>query len=356
MASQGEKTEKPTGRRLQEARKKGQVARSRDLVQVGSMAAALGALAFLGPSIVDGLGDALAGTLSEVGAHATSDLRLGELVQLQARTLVQLAALTVPVLGAALGGVLAVNTAQGGWVFASEALKPNWSRLNPAQGLSRLGFKQGGMDLLKSLLLLAVLGYMAFGTIRDVLAESPVFARMTPMAAAATAWRSVAGLLWNCAVMLGLLALADYGVQRWRVMSSLKMTKDEVREEAKMTEGNPAMKARVRAVMREMSRKRMLKAVPQATVVVTNPTHYAVALLYDRRTMSAPRVVAKGRSLVAAQIKALAREHGVPTVENVPLAQALYKSVDVGETIPAGLFAAVAEVLSYLIRIKQLAL
>jgi len=152
------------------------------------------------------------------------------------------------------------------------------------------------------------------------------------------------------------VAGADYALQRWRLMKSLKMTKQEVKDDLKMTEGNPEIKARVRRIQMTMARKRMLAAVPKATVVVTNPTHYAVALEYRRSEMSAPRVLAKGRGLLAQRIKEIAREHGVPTVENVPLAQSLYKTVEVGDFIPAALFEAVAEVLAYLIRLKQLAL
>ena len=152
------------------------------------------------------------------------------------------------------------------------------------------------------------------------------------------------------------LGAADFLVQRWRTASGLKMSKQEVKDEARSAEGSPELKARVRQVQREMSKRRMLKAVQTATVVVTNPTHYAVALHYDRASMVAPMVVAKGMDHMAAHIKELARKHGVPTVENVPLAQALYKGTEVGETIPGPLFGAVAEVLAYLVKLKQLVL
>jgi flagellar biosynthetic protein FlhB len=152
------------------------------------------------------------------------------------------------------------------------------------------------------------------------------------------------------------LALADAGWQWWKYYQSLKMSKQDLRDEAKGSEGNPEMKARVRRIQREMTRKRMLAAVPTATVVITNPTHFAVALEYRRGTMTAPVVVAKGQDLVAQKIKQIAYDHGVPTVENVPLAQALYKGAEVGDAIPADLFGAVAEVLAYLVRIRQLLL
>jgi flagellar biosynthetic protein FlhB len=157
------------------------------------------------------------------------------------------------------------------------------------------------------------------------------------------------------AIALFVIAGADYMVQRWRFTSSLKMTKAEVRDDTKLTEGNPEIKGRIRRMQRDLARRRMMADVKRATVVITNPTEYAVALEYRREAMVAPKVVAKGRGVLAARIKAIAREHDIPTVENVPLAQALYKTVEVGQTIPGNLFDAVAEVLAYLIRLKRLA-
>jgi flagellar biosynthesis protein FlhB len=352
----GEKTEKPTGRRLDEARRKGNVARSRDLVQIASMAAALGALAYLGPWMVTRLGGVIEEGLAYATQHGVGDIQVGELAIRARQDLGLFAMLVAPLLGATVAAVLLTTTVQGGMVFASEALTPNWGRLNPAAGFARLGFKQGGIESLKAVFLGSILAYVGYDAVVELLAQSPALARMSPMHAAAAGWDAVRGLLQSTAVLLGLLALADYGIQRWRVMSGLKMTKDEVKDEAKLTEGNPLIKARVRKVQRDMHRSRMLRAAAKATVVITNPTHYAVALEYDRRTMSAPRVVAKGKGFLAQQIKQIARDNEVPMVENVPLAQALYKTAEVGDTIPAELFTAVAEVLSYLIRLKQISL
>jgi flagellar biosynthetic protein FlhB len=158
------------------------------------------------------------------------------------------------------------------------------------------------------------------------------------------------------AIALVVLACADYGVQRWRFMKSQRMTKQEVKDEQKDLEGNPEIKGRVRRIQFDLRRKRMMAAVPRATVVVTNPTHYAVALEYVRGGLPAPRVVAKGRGFVALRIREIAREHNVPIIENPPLARALYAGAEVGDMIPGALFEAVAEVLAYLIRLKQLVL
>jgi flagellar biosynthesis protein FlhB len=246
--------------------------------------------------------------------------------------------------------------AQGGVVLATEALQPNFGKLNPATGIKRLGFSSGGIDTIKMIVLVIAVSYLSYQVVRTNLLDAARFARMSPFESGLSGWADVERLLRQCAIAMLAVGVADYMVQRWRLTKSLKMTKQEVKDDFKLVEGNPEIKARVRRIQMTMARKRMLASVPKATVIVTNPTHYAVALEYRRSEMAAPRVLAKGRGLLAQRIKAIAREHGVPTVENVPLAQALYKTVDVGEFIPAALFEAVAEVLAYLIRLKQLAL
>jgi flagellar biosynthetic protein FlhB len=162
--------------------------------------------------------------------------------------------------------------------------------------------------------------------------------------------------LWRASLTLALLAGADYGLQYWRWYAQVKMTRQEVKDEFRANDGNPEIKARVRRVQREMTRRRMLHAVKTATVVITNPTHFAVALTYRRGEMAAPMVVAKGQDLMAARIRKVAAQHGVPTVEHVTLARALYKSAEIGDAIPGDLFGAVAEVLAYLVRLKQIVL
>ena len=179
---------------------------------------------------------------------------------------------------------------------------------------------------------------------------------LTPFDSAALGWSHAQSFLWRVSFGLVALALADYGLQWYRLMSSLKMTKQEVRDEGKQQEGSAEVKGRVRRIQREMARRRMISDVKRATVVITNPTHFAIALEYRRGEMIAPVVLAKGADHIAAQIRERAREHGIPMVENKPLAQTLYKTAEVGQMIPAELFSAVAEVLAQLIRLKQLVL
>jgi flagellar biosynthetic protein FlhB len=261
-----------------------------------------------------------------------------------------------PVALASIVAVVGVQTAQGGWVFAPEALSADWSRLNPAKGLKRLGFSQGGIELIKAVVASSVLAVLAWQVVGAAVGSSGYLARLSATRAAMVGWGDAIALLRNSAIALLAFAAADYGVQWWRFMQQQRMTKQEVIDDHRLTEGNPETKGRVRRIQRDMIRKRMLSAVPRATVVVTNPTHYAVALEYRRAAMSAPVVVAKGRNLVAERIKEIAREHGVPLVENRALARALFKTVEVGDFIPASLFEAVAEVLAYLIKLRQLAM
>jgi flagellar biosynthetic protein FlhB len=252
--------------------------------------------------------------------------------------------------------VFGATAAQGGWVFSGEPLKLRWENLSPATGLKRLAPSRALVELGKTVLTAAAVAWICWGFARDLLAEADPMARMSALDAARVGWDATARMLARCAILLVLVAGADFLYQRWRFEQNLRMTKQEVRDDHRLSEGNPETKARVRRIQRELVRRRMLAAVPKATVVITNPDHFAVALEYRREVMLAPRVVAKGQDFLAEKIKAIAREHGVPVVENKPLARALYRSVDVGDTIPGDLFEAVAEVLAYLVRLKQVVL
>ena len=351
-----EKTEHPTAKRLRDARERGQVAKSRDLgVAVSSLALTL-ALGSFGPGIAATMADRLATGIRRIGDRPLDPISPGELTQAIVGDGWMVFRTVGPLLGiAALLGVFGM-VAQTGFMFATEPLKLNWGRLSPSAGLARLKPSQGGVEFLKAALAVTALSTIAWKIIDSQMHDGGMVARMAPADAARYAWESIRRLLWQGALAMLVLGVADFLVQRWRTTSDLKMSKQEVKDEARSTEGSPELKARVRQVQREMTKRRMLKAVQSATVVVTNPTHYAVALQYDRASMVAPMVVAKGMDHMAAHIKDIARKHGVPMVENVPLAQALYKGAEVGDTIPGPLFGAVAEVLAYLVKLKQLVL
>jgi flagellar biosynthetic protein FlhB len=249
-------------------------------------------------------------------------------------------------------GVVA-NIAQVGLLLTTHPLKPDFARVNPFEGAKRLVSMRSLVELGKSLLKVSIVGYVVWRIVEGRL--------MTLMATPLMAWQSAVGTIvtvvfdaaiWAGAILFALAAV-DYGYQRYQFEQSIKMSREEVKEEYKQTEGNPVIKQRVRQLQRAVAQRRMMQAVPQADVVITNPTHFAVALQYDAKTMRAPRVVAKGADLLAQQIKKVAAENGVPLMENKPLAQALYKMCEVGQEVPPDMYAAVAELLAFVFRLRM---
>jgi flagellar biosynthetic protein FlhB len=321
----------------------------------GSLAAT-GVLVVTGSLVMGRFGFAIADALKRMGQTPLRDLRPEELTTfaIGGGTLLLLTA--GPIALAAAAAAVLGTVVQSGLTLSTSPLKIDWNRLSPANGIRRLAPSRSGIDMLKALLTGSVLAVLAWRIGKDLAADSTRLLLAGSFGAAERGWSEGVRLLWQAGFALLAIGAIDFGVQRWRLRSSLKMTRQEVRDEARSTEGNPEVKTRVRRVQREMARRRMLHAVPRAAVVVTNPSHYAVALEYRREKASAPVIVAKGRDLVAARIREIARQHSVPIVENPPLARALFKECEIGDVIPAPLFGAVAEVLAYLIRIKQLVL
>jgi flagellar biosynthetic protein FlhB len=303
-----------------------------------------------------GLGDRLATDLAHLGDAPFRTVTTGELVSVVVSGGSAIALLVGPIAMATMIAGVAMQGMQSGWNFAPEALKVDFSRLNPVTGFKRFGVMQSGMDTLKTFVSVAMIAWVAWLIVDAVMNQGLSLVWMSPLDAARTGWAHAESLMWKAAWGLAFLAMGDYALQRYRLTQSLKMTKQEVKDEAKQAEGNPEVKGRIRRIQREVMRRRMLENVQKATVVITNPTHFAVALEYRRGEMAAPMVLAKGADHIALQIRERARTHGVPLVENKPLAQALFKTAEVGETIPAPLFSAVAEVLAQLIRLKQLVL
>lgn len=344
MASDN-KSEKPTGRRKQKAREKGQVARSRDLAMALTLLAVTLMLA-QNPQIWisrwRGLFERLlvAGSIREIG--------LG--TPIFSWTALAVAQWIAPVLLLALGVAVFSTAAQGGFVFASEALKPNWGRLNPASNVRQIFSFAGLSRVLRSLVPAAAILYLSIGLLERDLPEIVHASRIGSRGLLAELGSLLFELAWKCGLVLLAWSGADYFLQRWNYEHSLMMTKQEVKQEVKDTDGNPAIRGRMRRLRRTLLRNVMAKNVARATAVVTNPTHYAVALEYRPETMAAPVVVAKGRNLLAQKIKQVARWHEIPIIENPPLAQALYKATEVGQAIPATLYAAVAEILAFLYR------
>ncbi len=347
------RTEKPTGKRLGEERKKGNFARSRELGVAAASVAGTIALGKLGGALMSGLGDRLSADLAHLGDAPLQEVSSGDLVSIVISSARLIAVLVGPIALATMVAGIALQGVQGGFRFATEALTPDLNRLNPVNGFKRLAPMSAGVETLKTFLAVAVIAWIAWLIVDAMMLEGLSLAWMAPADAARSGWAHAESLLWRVAWGLVALAAADYGYQKYRFLQQMKMTKQEVKDEAKQNE-NPEIKGRVRKVQREMARRRMLENVKKATVVITNPTHFAIALEYRRGEMPAPVVLAKGADHIAFQIRDRARQAGVPIVENKPLAQALFKTAEVGETIPGTLFSAVAEVLAQLIRLKQL--
>lgn len=351
MAS--DRTEQPTARRLRDARKRGQIARSKDLVDAMALLGILAMLIWFGPEFMQRLADLLRNGLARMAAGPDA-VDQGVVMQLAIEGLTSIVILAGPFALAAAGTSVAVFTMQGGWNVAPEAIGFHWDRLSPVNGVKRLA-QRAGLDTVKMIITATIVGWLSWSAVDASLQQAVGYSRVSPARSASEGWAHAERLFRQTVIALVFIGAADYLLQRHRHQQSLLMTKQEVKDDMRMLEGNPEVKARIRRLQRDVLRRRMLASVPQATVVITNPTEYAVALQYDRESMAAPRVLAKGKNALAARIRSLAREHEIPIVENVPLAQALYRSAEVGDFIPGDLFGAVAEVLAYLIRLRQMA-
>jgi flagellar biosynthetic protein FlhB len=345
----------PSAKRLREARDRGQIARSKDFHDAVQLTAAVGALMFAGTYMASRLADRVAVGIAAAGDRAHQVLTPIDFSNMAFDYGASLALIVGPVAVASAVGGLAAVSLQGGWHVSWEPLKFNPGKLSPVNGLKRLLPSRAGIDLVRVILLAVFLSWICTRIIWTLIDQTPSFGRMAPVAVASAWWQVTLRMFKQALVLFVILGVADYLVKRWQHHRSLRMTRQEVKDESKMMDGNPEIKGRVRKVQREMVRRRMLAAVPKATVVITNPTHFAVALDYQRG-MHAPKVVAMGADHLAQKIKDVARQHGVPLVENVTLARALYANAEIDHPIPMDLFEAVAEVLAYLIRLKQLTL
>lgn len=345
-----EKTEPATPHRREEARKKGQVARSTELNSFAVLFFGTLFLLFAGPALGRDLANLMRGLLANLAhAPATSSDAVAMLMTVGLRVLAMLAPLFIAVVAIAI----VVNGTQVGFRITPEALKPKTEKFDLAKGFQRLFSRRSLVELIRDVIKLGIIGTVAYFA---VLAERDGFLSLSDadMGGILTfaAW-AIFRVGIKIVLALFLLAVGDFAFQKWEFERSIRMSKHDIKEEMRQHEGSPQMRSRIRQVQRELARMRMAKEVPHADVVVTNPTHLAVALKYDIETMSAPTVVAKGARLVAEKIKKIAREAGVPIVENKPLARALYSSVDVGGLVPAELYKAVAEVLAYVYRLRS---
>ncbi len=345
-----DKTEPPSHRRLEDAREEGQVARSLEL----NTAVVILAGAFL----IRGQGGALVDLIKDLMVICITKIADAEMTGVWLRTFVFSQVMVfIPKIAIILFGLLVcgvvVTLAQTNFLWASKKIGFDFKRLNPLDGFKRIFSSQGLIELGRSLLKLTLIGYVVYTYLRDN-HLSIVETGQISLQASVERWSQLSiDLVIRVGTSYMVLAVLDYVFQRWRFMRQLRMTKEEVREEFKRSEGDPFLRGRIRAQQRKIARTRMMSNVQKAKVVITNPTHFAVALDYQSEEMHAPRVLAKGAFHVAQKIVDIARENNIPVVQNIPLARALYKTVEVDQEIPPEMYVAVAEVLAYVYRLRH---
>jgi flagellar biosynthetic protein FlhB len=344
-----ERTEPATPRKREESRRRGHVARSVDLSSAAVLLAAVLALEAFGGFFARGVAGAVAGVL---GNLAGIDGDRENLLMHFGAAFAGAGLGLLPLVAAVVAAALAVGLAQTGFLFTTAPIAPNLERLDPVAGLGRIFSLRGAARLASGLLKVAVVGTVVALTLWSERIGLLELGRRPFEEVVGAGTALMLRLALRGALALLVLGLLEYGYQRWQYERDLRMSKQELREEMKRYEGDPRIRERRRAVQRQLALGRMMDQVPQATVVVTNPTHLAVALRYDAKAMDAPVVVAKGADHLAARIREAAAEHGVPLVERKELARALFRSVDVGQALPAELYQAVAEILAYVYRLK----
>ncbi len=345
-----EKTERATPKRKEEARKKGQVAQSKEISSVMILMTATAFFYFAGSWMFWNLSEFITGVYQNINILRFTDV--DEASAFSVDVLYKLLSVLLPLLiPIAIAGFVA-NIFQVGFQINSEAIAPKLSKFNPISGMKRLISLKSLVELGKSIIKIFFIGSIVYILVKNDMKAFPALIHQeVGQILIFIARASLKICFFVCLAML-VLAVLDFMYQRWQHEKDLKMTKQEVKDEQRQTYGDPKVKARIRGVQMEMARRRMMDAVPEADVVITNPTRLAIALKFDAQEMIAPRVLAKGAGFVAQRIREIAEENQIPIVEEKPLAQGLYKMVEIGDYIPAELYRAVAEVLAYVYRLK----
>jgi flagellar biosynthesis protein FlhB len=345
----GEKTEKATPKKKQEARQKGQVAKSNDVSAAVVLLSGLLSLLLFGSFYKERLVNLFKDFLLH---RLTADVTAENVIHLFGSLTMQLALMLAPIFGVSLVTGILANYLQVGFLFTGDPLKPKFSKINPIKGFKNIFSMRTIVELFKSifkLLVIAVIVYFTLSGARDNISK---LGRMglEQTLAYTSKLTMILGIQIGAALLV--LAFADYMYQRYSHAKSLRMSKQDIKDEYKKMEGDPLIKGKIRERQRRMALQRMMQEIPKADVIITNPTHFAVALKYDGTAMEAPQVIAKGQDYVALRIREIAKEHGVITMENKPLARALFQRTEIGDSIPADLFQAVAEVLAYVYKLK----
>ncbi len=340
----GDKTEAPTAKRRQEAREQGNIARSHDLTAAVLLLGFLMLMQAYGNNLIKALKSLVGYYLSSESLGETTPTNIGQNIT---QALLPIGTAMAPLL---IGGVLlavVVNLVQVGLHFNTKRLQPNLGALNPLRGLGKIFKGPGLVQLIMNLLKMFLITMVAWSAVQDRLGEIILVQNLSFVQAFSFGGQIIYAIALRVGIVLLILALIDYGYQRFRIEKELKMTKQEVKDEMRSMEGDPKIKQRRRQLALQMLQRKLKKDVPTADVVVTNPTEFAIALKYDGDSMHAPRVIAKGQGFIAQRIREIAIAAGVPILERKPLARALYKLVEVGQEIPEQFYSAVAEILAY---------
>ncbi len=348
---QGEKSEEPTPHRLREARERGQVAKSREITTAFLLLLSYFVFRYTGEMIWRELTAMVQMIFEQI--PSAKDFGLPFVAYIMLIGLRGLALATVPIFAITFLAAFIAEALQTGFVFSVDPLSPKLERLSPLEGFKRIFSLQGLVELIKSFIKIFIVFYIAWVAIKDDLPYLIVIMDGQPWDAVALG----ASIAYKIAIRVGIfyvgIAILDYLYRRWEYMRNLKMTRQEIKEEYKRLEGDPLIKQRMRDLQRQVAYQRMMSSVPQADVVVTNPTHIAVALKYKAGIMKAPVLLAKGERIIAEEIRKIAEEHEVPVVENEPLARSIYRTTKVGTEIPPELYQAVAEALAFVYKLKR---
>src|SRR5690554_1608175 len=346
-----DKTEEATPKKKREAREKGQVAKSPELSTVLTILIGFIVINAFGNSFILRLFEFMKISFSAESLNKSlTDLTLHNLFL---TNLFFILTCFIPIGIFVLIGGVAINILQTGWLFTTETLKFKLDKLNPVAGLKRLFSPKSLVQLLKAVFKLTIVIVVVISTYRNQALPLAELSLLTPsLQAAAQIWRIIINMIIRVCLILLVVAVFDYIYQRYDYQRSLRMTKKEVKDEHKQTEGDPLVRSKIRQRQRQMAMRRMMQQVPQADVIITNPTRLAIAVLYDEKKMNAPQVLAKGEGFIAQKIRELASEHHIPIVENKPLARTIYKVVEIGDFIPPNLYQAVAEVLAFVYKLR----
>ncbi len=351
--SAADKTEEPTAKKLQDARKEGQVAKSQEIISGAMLFALFIVIKLFGGYMANGFLKVFYRNYGYISTYAVEKPELGNLTSMFGRAMLDILLMTLPVFAFALVVAVTLNIFQVKWRPTSKPLQPKFNRLNPVSGFKKIISMEKLFELVKSIAKIAVIFLVAYSTLMDEIDKLKILYDLDLISAVLYIFDFVINMGIKISAVYLLIGLADFIYQKLKFKKDMRMSKQEVKDEYKQQEGDPQVKGKIKSKMRESSMRRMMQKMPDADVVITNPTHFACAIQYDKEKAAAPVLIAKGADHLAQKLKDIAKEHNVPIVENKPLARMLYYNVDIDAEIPQELYQMTAEVLAYVYQLKN---